>query len=85
MRNTNPRANLHGLALWARLTNVLTTFATKAALMCALAIPTILNRFTVAFLLVSMGGFVCVMPAQAGSKHHHYKLVDLGATRTNHS
>jgi probable HAF family extracellular repeat protein len=53
--------------------------------MCALAVPTILNRFTFAFLLVLIGGFVSVVPAEAGSKHHHYKLVDLGTLGGPHS
>jgi hypothetical protein len=78
MLNTIPRAKLHGPALLARLANSLTTFAAKVALMCALAIPTTLNCFTFAFLLILLGEFVCVIPAQAGSKHHHYRLVDLG-------
>jgi probable HAF family extracellular repeat protein len=85
MLNTNPRAKSHGPALLAPLANALATFVTKGALMCALAIPTILNRFTFASLLMLIGGFVCVVPAQAGSKHHHYKLVDLGTLGGPHS
>jgi probable HAF family extracellular repeat protein len=85
MLNTIPRAKLHGPALLARLANSLTTFAAKVALICALAIPTTLNCFTFAFLLILLGEFVCVIPAQAGSKHHHYRLVDLGTLGGPHS
>jgi probable HAF family extracellular repeat protein len=85
MLNTSPRAKLHGLAFLAPLANSLTTFAARVALMCALAIPTIVNRFSFAFLLMLVGGYVCVLPAQAGSKHHHYKLVDLGTLGGPHS
>lgn len=54
MLNTSPRAKLHGLALLAPLTNSLTNFAAKVALVCALAIPTIFNRFAFAFPVVSL-------------------------------
>jgi probable HAF family extracellular repeat protein len=53
--------------------------------MWALAIPTILNRFNLALLLILIGGFVCVVPTQAGSKHNRYKLVDLGTLGGPHS
>ena len=85
MLNPIPCAKLHGPALLALFANALTTFATKVALTCALAIPTILNRLTLAFLLMLMGGFVCVVAVQAGNKHHHYRLVDLGTLGGPHS
>src|ERR1700758_3314600 len=46
------------------------------------SIPT---RFAFAPLLALLGGLIWTVPAHAGSKHHHYRLVDLGTLGGPHS
>jgi probable HAF family extracellular repeat protein len=46
---------------------------------------TILKRSFLPLVAMLLGGLICTGPAQAGGKHHHYRLVDLGTLGGPHS